>query len=167
MAIGFLAGPATSFAPPWPFRVELSNQSGKHQFQFSDPVFQRFILGRGQELEVATQQKEVIQFAGRSEGKVQKLPQFNSSCPPAAFCYVRGNRIGSAPHLTDQPVSFVFGKGIGRSVDTQDHGMAFLPDRQLAKVLHTSAPFIPPRFNCTHYLRLITYNSGQRAWQCL
>jgi len=146
------------------FESDLSNQSRKHQFQFVDPPFQRFILSGSQKLKIPAQQQEVIQFTRRSKRQVQKLPQLHSSSPAAAFGNVRRNGVSSASHLACKPVALLLGKVVGRAVDAQDHGMTFLPDRQLPKVLHLCTPLTGLVF--TYYLILITYNSARGTLQC-
>ena len=158
-------GTAVRRAPKRQIQAELSNQAAKHQFQFKNSFFQRLMLARGQQLQIAAQKKEIVQLARRSQRKMQKLSQLDSPRPATSFRNVGGNGIRSASHLTGQPIFFMIGESRRRPINAQYDGMAFLPNQQLSKVLHWFAAFSRTPPGITYYLILITYNSSRKLFQ--
>jgi hypothetical protein len=102
-------------------------------------------------LQVACEKQEVVQFAGRAEGDVQKLFELDSPGSPLTFSKVGRDRIRRASQPARKPVSFLVGKRPGRLVDDQSEGVALLPDQQLSKILHGDASLR------TYHLELTTY----------
>lgn len=150
----------------WRIGADLSNKTAQHQFQLTDAAFQYFVLGRSQQLEVAAQQQEVVQFARRTQRQMKKLSQLDFSRPAASFSDVGGYGIRSAPHLTGQSISLLLRKSKSRSVNAERHCMAFLPDQQLSKILHSFTSFPSAHSVFTHNLILITYNSSRGIFRC-
>lgn len=146
------------------FAADLAEESGEHQFDLMNPDFESIILAQCQELKISRKQKKIIQFACRTQGNVEVLPQLRSSRSAAAFRDVRRNRKRRTPHLADQSIPFRFWKRGSSPVNAQCHGMAFLPDQEFTEVLHVS-PFLS-FLVFTYHLLLITYDSLSEAVQC-
>lgn len=166
MKIHLLSGSSNGRVLCWRIRSDLSNQGPKHQFQFVDPTFQRSILARCQKSEVPAQQKEVVEFACRSKGQMQKVSQLDSPSPTAPFRNIGRNGIRGASHLARKSVSFLLGKTESRSVYTEGHRMAFLPNQKSAKILHRLNSFLSAFSSFTYNLIIITYNSSAGVFQC-
>lgn len=165
MAVGLVRSVLVNSGPCLRFCSDPPNQAAEHQLQFVGASFQSFVLGRSQKLKIVTEQQEIIQFTGRSERQVQKLPQLDPSGPTTALSDVRRNRERSASHLTGETVSLMLGKIEGCPVNTERHGMAFLPDQKFAEILHQLTPFFD-FFAFTYNLLLTTYNSLSGVFQC-
>lgn len=138
--------------------ADLGDQSGQHQFDLPSASFKSVILMRDQELRVSCERKEVVQFTTRTKREMQKLPEFDSSCPSAPLRDVRWNRIRGASHLTGKPEPFIVGKRRCRPINAKCQRMTLLPHHQLAKILHGVPPKTTASFLAlNYYLILITY----------
>ncbi len=166
MTIQFPCGASNGRVLCWRIRTDFSNQAPKHQFQFADPAFQHFILARCQKSEVPAQKQEVVQFACRSKGQMQKMSQLYSPRPAAPFRNIGRNRIRCASHLACKSVSLLLGESESRPVYTEGRRMTFLPNQKFAIILHRLTPLFSALSGFTYNLRLITYNSSVGVFQC-
>jgi hypothetical protein len=142
--------------------ADLSNEASKHELDLMDSSLKLIVLTRCQELKISREQKEIVQFACRTQRDVKILPQLESSGPAAALSNVGGNRERGASHLAGQPLTLGFGERSCNAVNAQCHGMTFLPDQKFAKILHQSTAF----FSFTYNLLLTTYNYLWEVIQC-
>jgi hypothetical protein len=113
------------------------NKACEHPFDFTNARVKSLLLFLREESQVARKQQKVFKFACRSERRVQELPKFRLTGPPATFSNVRGHRRGGTPHLAGQTVPLRFGKCGGGRVNPQSKGMALLPHFLWSVILHT------------------------------
>ena len=106
---------------------------------------------------VSGQQQEVLKFASRSHGNIQKLSQLSRSSATAAFRDVRGNRTGRPSDLAAQPKSFVRRKFTGEFVSLEGKSVTPTPNVEFTKILHELASMNKSK-PFDNYLQLNTNN---------
>ena len=147
------------FSPIWiggyPSRVDLLDQASQHPSDFMKARVQCRVLLVGQKSKVAGEEKEVLQLARRTGRNVEKLAELQPAGSCASFRNVSWYRSGCPSHLAGYAEALMFGKYDRCGINSQNQGMALLPDLELLKILH----FAPPTrsFICS-YLQLITNN---------
>jgi hypothetical protein len=97
----------------------------------------------GKESEVASQEQEIFQLAGRACGEVKKLAELRPAASGAFPCDIDGHRGHRSPRLTRNCESFTVSKGPRCALDSQCQRMALLPHLKLFKILHLKAPLTP------------------------
>jgi hypothetical protein len=133
-------------------RANALQQGGKHPLYFQKFCLDIPMLCGIKHTQIACEQKEVFEFAGRSHRHVQELPQLAPSSTPAALGNIRWNRAGRAPNLAAYPKPFLRWKLARQMVNAQHEFMTAAPHLKFVKILHGLIG------DFAVYLKLNTYN---------
>ena len=78
-----------------------------------------------------------LQLTRRTESDIEETRPLFLPGPTTPFCDVRGNRDGGPPHLSRKVEPFVRRENIGQPVHLHNEVCGFLPDSELAILLHS------------------------------
>lgn len=126
----------------WPSIFEPLQQGSDHLLNFKKFIFRFFVLARVQHLQVLCEEQEVLKFAGRAHGDVEKLTKFDASSASAAFCNVCRDRRSRTANLAAESKAFIRGERARQFICTKSQYVAPAPNLKSSEVLHSSlAPY--------------------------
>jgi len=135
--------------------AESLEQSGEHSLYLKEFSFGFAMPLRAHHLQIACEQKKVLEFTCRTHRDMQKLAKFRTSSASAAFRYIGRNRTGCPSELAAKSETLLRRKFASNSIDIKHEIMTASPNIELAKVLHLVVSGKPARC-ASIYLQLNT-----------
>jgi len=133
-------------------------QCGEHFLNLEQLRLHSKVLSFFDHFQITGEQKEILQFAGRAHGRVEKLAQFCFAPPPTPFRDVGWDGACRPTNLTAHTETLVGRQLPGYRIYLQHECMATAPHIEFTEVLHDAPLFVAQESNLliTNHLELIT-----------